>query len=184
MAIDGSCSWRVDTVGECPSQEFCGGIAGWQCDPGQTCVDIPDEGCEPGLGGADCLGRWLDSCAEADCGEMPEQAPCPNGGGGPPECLPNDSGVCQWHVPACPDPNPNPHLGAECGAELDLDCGEGLFCLGMESDRCSLTQPGRCALMTEFCNDLYAPVCGCDGQEYSNACVAHGAGVSVAQDGP
>ena len=82
----------------CPSfKNFAGALLD-KCDPRQTCVDIPDDGCELGLGGADCLGRCLDSCAEADCGEMPDQAPCPNGGGDRPNVCPTTvvfaSGMC------------------------------------------------------------------------------------------
>ncbi len=34
----------------------CGGIAGFKCADGLTCVDDPTDGCEPGAGSADCMG--------------------------------------------------------------------------------------------------------------------------------
>ncbi|MEZ4465296.1 MAG: hypothetical protein R3F43_12630 [bacterium] len=43
---------------------------------------------------------------------------------------------------------------------------------------------GRCAPQPENCRAVDAPVCGCDGESYGNACLAALAGVSVASDGP
>ena len=36
--------------------EFCGGIAGIPCAEGYTCVDDPNDTCDPNQGGADCGG--------------------------------------------------------------------------------------------------------------------------------
>ncbi len=38
------------------SAQFCGGIAGFACPDGQTCIDNPDDSCDPLNGGADCGG--------------------------------------------------------------------------------------------------------------------------------
>ena len=37
---------------------------------------------------------------------------------------------------------------------------------------------------SEACPDVYAPVCGKDGETYDNACVAQGAGVEIRREGP
>lgn len=36
--------------------DFCGGIAGFPCPEGYTCVDDPSDDCDPTRGGADCGG--------------------------------------------------------------------------------------------------------------------------------
>lgn len=54
-AIEGECGWEIV---ECPSKPgaMCGGIAAIQCPEGQTCVDDPNDDCDPEHGGADCGG--------------------------------------------------------------------------------------------------------------------------------
>ncbi len=41
------------------SKKFCGGIAAFPCDAGQTCVDDPSDSCDPMNGGADCGGMCV-----------------------------------------------------------------------------------------------------------------------------
>ena len=42
---------------------------------------------------------------------------------------------------------------------------------------------GVCSPIPEMCTMIYSPVCGCDGQTYSNSCVAQSRGVSVDHSG-
>ena len=48
-----------DAPGSCTKR--CGGIAGFQCDSGDICVDDPNDDCDPNNGGADCMGVCRDS---------------------------------------------------------------------------------------------------------------------------
>lgn len=49
--LDGRSAASTPTSGQ-----LCGGFAGFQCPEGKTCVDNPNDGCDPKKGGADCSG--------------------------------------------------------------------------------------------------------------------------------
>ena len=60
----------VESRGDCaPEGEFCGGIAGFPCPEGQTCIDDPSDDCDPTMGGADCGGICVgdNPCAAILC---------------------------------------------------------------------------------------------------------------------
>lgn len=62
----------------------------------------------------------------------------------------------------------------------NAECPPGYYCEKAPGD-CS--GEGVCTPIPEICIDVWAPVCGCDGQTYSNACYAAMAGVNVAYNG-
>src|SRR5262245_50186790 len=62
----------------------------------------------------------------------------------------------------------------------NLTCTEGELCLKTDGD-CGGS--GTCSRKTRDCAGVLEPGCGCDGQAYSNRCLAHSAGVNVAHGG-
>jgi hypothetical protein len=62
-------------------------------------------------------------------------------------------------------------------------CPDGTFCQ-LEVGGCfDADATGVCRSISTPCPVAYAPVCGCDGEDYENSCVAAQAGTSVAYEG-
>ena len=85
----------------CPASSTCGGIAAIQCPSGSTCVDDPNDNCDPKQGGADCGGV----CEALACGGFAGIA-CPAGS----TCVDDPGDSC--------DPKAG---GADCGGLCQPD---------------------------------------------------------------
>ena len=71
-----------------------------------------------------------------------------------------------------------------CGGFAGFICSDNEWCHYPDGAVCGAGDFfGTCRSRPKVCTDIYLPVCGCDGETHSNACVAAAAGTDVAYPG-
>lgn len=102
------------------------------------------------------------------------------------ECDAFSVGVSVEYKGQCGDPAPSPTPDRDDRCTLgENDCDSDEYC-AVDDGKCMLRMaeiPGRCRSLKDMCQSSYLPVCGCDGETYSNADCANAAGANVAYEG-
>jgi len=160
-----------------PPTIACGGLLGLQCPSTKQFCYYSDGSC----GAADQLGT---------CTDIPDvcyliYAPvcgCDGNTYGN-DCLAKAAGTSVASQGECPPPCSGE--GAFCGGIAGIPCkGRGYFCKFNKGEcRYIADVGGKCAAKPQACPFIFKPVCGCDGKQYSNECLASANGMSVACDG-
>jgi hypothetical protein len=129
------------------------------------------------------------ACTAAQAGfGISALGPCNNGGVCKPgetkkvdcnTCSCSDDGQWRCTLIACPPPS-----GTACGGWLGNTCKDNEYCAYEPGAYCGAADASAtCKVRPDACDDIYEPVCGCDGKNYPSACVAASAGTGVYDKG-
>jgi hypothetical protein len=161
------------TCGATVGPQYCGGWNPQPCDANEFC-DFPRDGCDWADASGTCQPRpqACDAVYDPVCG-------C-NGVTYGNLCEAQAAGFDAASSGPCEQPPPT---GVSCGGWSGNTCGADEFC-DFEFDYCDWADAsGVCRPRPEVCDDVYDPVCGCNGVTYGNLCEAQANGIDAALPG-
>jgi len=163
----------VAKLGACaPAGKTCGGQLGGVCATGEFCDYTLGAMC----GAADQTGTC--SKLPGACDALFDPVCGCDGKTYSNDCSANMAGVAVAKAGACASG------GAICGGIQGKTCANTQFCAFPATAPCGAGDvTGQCTTRPQACTADVAPVCGCDGKTYSNACSAEAVGVPVLSSG-
>lgn len=169
-----SCSSSDSDDQDAVDGDICGGAENLRCPVGQYCR-YPDFTC--GIGGVEGQCQDVPATCESSLASI---CAC-DGVTYRNFCLAAAEGLSIFAYDACN--NLVQGQGEICGGPSGIACATGLYCNFPDGSCGAGGTFGLCAQISFSCELTPAPVCGCDGQTYQNACLASAAGVSNAYAG-
>lgn len=156
-----------------PTGKACGYFEG-PCGAGEYCAFSPAQACSSTDAPSICMTR-PGECTDEDapvcgCNRKEYRNRC--------EAARDGTGI--WSFGSCRQSE----QPATCGGLLGATCGDQEYCAYRAGQACGAADAtAKCLPRPEACIAMDAPVCGCDGKTYPNACEAARAGTGVKQDG-